>query len=422
MILFLVSCGRLQLSEVPDVHGAAWEAAGATSVRCEADGDLRQGTGEGSGTIRGLLAGLHYRCTATGPDGDQGTVGWTPPDPAEDLPIPRVELADPEAGFFLVNAFGDATSESSFALILDGQGQVRWERRVSGRIKDMDLSWVGEDILAGGGELRPQLWSLDGATLWSPDVPIEEDGFRWHHDSGLNEAGDGLLALAKEFYTFSNGDTTEEGVAIEEYSLLTGEQTWRWSLAEDGPGLERLADPRHAADPFHANSVFERDGVIYLSIRKADAVVLIEKQSKEVLGVLGAGQDFVLLDDVGEITPDSRWFIDQHDVQVHDDLLTVYSNASPATGFQVQRYRLDREAKTAWIEDEWMVEGGKPWYSSLLGGVDPVDGGGYSVAFGDPDGPFPSTLFLVDAEGSIRYQVSFPNNVGIYRSERRIAW
>ncbi|HNC97472.1 MAG TPA: aryl-sulfate sulfotransferase, partial [Myxococcota bacterium] len=223
-------------------------------------------------------------------------------------------------------------------------------------------------------------------------------------------------------FTLPSGDTTEEGFAIEEYSFETGEMTWRWSLAEDGEAIQDLADPRTPEDPFHANSVFERDGIIYLSIRKADAVALIDKQSRAVLGLLGAGRDYTLLDQTGAPAGEEHWFLDQHDVQVHEDLLTVYSNASPATGFQVKGYRLDREAKTLQIEEEWQMEEEKSWYSSLLGGVDPVEEGGFSVAFGDPDGPFPSTLFLVDTEGAIRYQVSFPEKHGIYRSERRLTW
>ncbi|HNH50056.1 MAG TPA: hypothetical protein PKY30_23655, partial [Myxococcota bacterium] len=86
MILFLLACGRLKLSELPDVHGAAWEAPEATTVRCEAEEDLREATGEGFGHIRGLLAGVEYLCTAEGPGGSLGTARWTPPEPAEDLP------------------------------------------------------------------------------------------------------------------------------------------------------------------------------------------------------------------------------------------------------------------------------------------------------------------------------------------------
>lgn len=102
--------------------------------------------------------------------------------------------------------------------------------------------------------------------------------------------------------------------------------------------------------------------------------------------------------------------------------MTVYSNASPATGFQVMAWQLDIAGRSAQIVEEWKLEEEKPWYSSLLGGVDPVEGGGFSVAFGDPDGPFSSSLFLVNPDGSIRYQISFPKNHGIYRSERRLTW
>lgn len=422
MILLLMACGRLQLSELPDVHGAAWEAPEATSLRCEADGDLREASGEGSGHVRGLLAGVEYLCTAEGPSGSMGTATWTPPEPADDLPIPRLDIGDPDAGFFLVNVFADTERGPSFALILDGQGRVRWERRVAARIMDMDLSWVGEQILAGGGELVPRMWNLDGAVTWVPQGMQEGNNAPWHHDCGTNEVGDGMLTLSSEPYTLPNGDITEEGFAIEEYSFETEELIWRWSLADDGAAIQDLADPRTPEDPFHPNSVFERDGIIYLGIRKADAVALIDKQSKAVVGLLGAGRDYVLLDQAGQAAGEEHWFMDQHDVQVDDDLLTVFSNASRDTGFQVKSYRLDREAKTAQIEEEWAMEEGKQWYSSLLGGADPVEEGGFSVAFGDPDGPSPSTLFLVDAEGSIRYQVSFPAKHGIYRSERRLSW
>jgi hypothetical protein len=366
--------------------------------------------------LRGLLAEQTYYCVAGAEETELAAASWTPQALPAGLPPIEVKVPNPTMGYFVFNISRAGPSEPTWVVLVDGLGQVRWQMDPGVHSMPLDVSWVGENLLVGGDQAVPTLYSLDFEPLWT--VPA---GREWTHDAGLNEAEDGLLGIVRTDYRLEDGSFSNGGFAIVEVPFAEGGSRWFWDANDYRDALQELADFDYPGDLFHPNSVYEEDGLIYVHLRRADCVLVIDRSTKELKYILRPGNVRLLGAD-GQELDKHGWFQQAHDAKVEGDIFTIYSNENPRKNFRVLTWTLDLPNGVATVVDEWSAPNEEDWSTLALGGADRDAEGYLSVAFGDHLNDLGSTLFRVDPSGEIICQLSYPSGYGIYRSEYRKTW
>jgi hypothetical protein len=423
-----------------DPHALTVEGDEAGTVTCTSpDGDERSG----AGVIRGLLAATRYTCAA---DGGDPTSVETPPLPS-DLPVGTLEVegdAD-QVGWHLFSVrsvreldSGTYATDAHYLATVDELGRPRWQASLDGT-GAADATWLpGRRVLFGGsayegGQLPPAIIDLDATERWAAEE-VQTSAWQaagsWNHEAGIDAAGTGVYALLEENLTLGDGASVS-GFVIQHIAIETGEPTWSWSSGEHLAELEPF--DHDARDPLHANALWDvpEDGAtaLYVSLRETSSVLKLDVASGAVLWQLGKGLDFTLLEADGTEAAPERWFHGQHDVKRVGDLLYVFDNGKGMEEVGLERrsraliLELDEDAMTARIAWEWQEELDEGvWYVAYWGGIDPLDGGGVSLAapndaLHEEDSP-PTQLLHVDASGEVSWLLQFEAGVGIYRSER----
>lgn len=399
-----------------DHHSAALHVDTPMEVTCrdEAGEDPRPALYvEEDVVLRGLLAGSTYRC-----EGADGAATYTTPPLPEDLPLATLVTPDDDAGWHLVNLVDAA---GGWIVILDAQGRVRWALPGERFLGGLDATWMDQGVLFGGEGVAPTLVDLDQNVLWRADVtlasPDEKPG-GWNHDAGPAADHQSVYALSNENIVHGDGNLVSHtlGFVVKQISLVDGSLLWAWSSTVDGAGLLEPV----GADPFHANAVWDVGDLVLVNLRNMSQILGIERSTRAVRWRLGRDGDFALVEADGTPAAPERWFLYEHDTKLIDGLLYVFDNSMEfADPTRVLVLAIDEEARTARIVREWTrLYDGQPWHAMGWGGLDPLEDGGLSVAFGIR-GEVPSSLFHLDAASdAITWEIEFDLDVGLYRSER----
>lgn len=229
--------------------------------------------------------------------------------------------------------------------------------------EDTLLLMVGDGFrtISLGGDVKLQVKP-------SPDL-----GGALHHDVVRLEGG-GFLALAREQREVLMESTGELAVMLGDRVIelnSAGELVWEWSTFDHldtqhlPTGLSQKPNPKNGSyDWTHANglAVLE-DGDFLLSMRHQHQVARVDRETGELVWLLGVGGDFELLQ--------GQWFYGQHNPTVREDgSVLIYDNGNDRPGgppyfSRVVGYELDPQALTAEETLSWTV----PEYTSFLGGV-----------------------------------------------------
>lgn len=415
-------------------------AAEAAQVRCVSEEDTAERAG--SGTLRWLLAGRTYRCSAEPEDGE----AWSAPEevtveiPAlpADLPVPEVITGAEGVGWRLTSVSllneqdQQPPSLGNWLVVYDEQGRPRWQWPGIGG-GDLNVEMLPDGTILYGGfslerEVAPTRIDLDGQTVWT--VPVNADGawtpegagYRiggWNHDAVLSQSGDSVFAIAADL------DGKEGEFLLVEIGMADNELRWLWDSEVDGAAWL----PYDGIDPYHPNSVQDGGDTVYVNLHNQSRLLAIDKATRQVRWQLGSGGDFLLewSDDIPEV--ERRWFGLQHDAKLIDGRLTLYDNVAQNSNplqSRVVELAVDEEARTARLDLVWSVQpDGDPWYTPIWGGVDPAGEGAervYDVATGKlewfmPDAP-ESRMFRLDAAGEVVWDLQFTDPmVTLYRTQ-----
>jgi hypothetical protein len=323
--------------------------------------------------------------------------------------------SDMASGFLLLNHWR-ARTPGQRALILDGDGRIRWYAPLEAPSGGIAVTWTGSEVLAGGGKgLSPILMNLDRTVSF--EGPPPPDGHFYHHEVLVTDLG--ILGLTgMDQYP---GAPVPRGLRVGVVDPTSGATTYVYETADhlvDWP----IDDPADE-DPFHVNAaLWEDDGTLWLSARGLSALLQIDRSTNALVRRVGIGGDLALVDISGAPLPDEEWFFGQHAPELRGDHLWVFDNGSSRQvgkkKTRVAEFVLDFEAGTAtsvwsWTEDDW--------YEPNFGDVDVLPSGHVLVASGrTSDGlTDPARAFMLELDGDeVVHRLTFDHPYdSLYRAE-----
>lgn len=435
--------------------------------------------------IVGLLAETEYTVTLSVSAGDSvltaGPLTWTTPALPGNLPTTEAVLSNPdqmEPGMTMFNA---RASSSEPLLIVDHQGRVRWYYVGAPAHSDQtllpngnflfdsdDYCWIQEANILGDAVRSWRATAGPPTNCGAPEgsIPVDVDSF--HHDIGMMPNGNllGTSTEARFIDDFpaseTNANSTERrlvmaGVIIE--FTPEGEVEKRIKLLDvidptriGRDSLSRLFGLQSAyqqdlgeepADWDHVNSVVydeASDGYI-ISMRNQDAVIKINRESEELVWILGDPRNWQepwaskLLTPVGD---DFQWQFHQHAPDVYSSGIALYDNGNyRAPAFETALtpeysraviYSVDDEAMT--VSQVWSYgdpSGDDSFFSPFMGDADVQPETGNMLMtngqFQKPGGGGTyGSIFEVTADGTRIFELavglSGGGSTGIYRADR----
>jgi Arylsulfotransferase (ASST) len=337
---------------------------------------------------------------------------------------------NPTPGWYLTGNNIPA-GDGSYAMILDTNGTPVWYGPApSGALDVQALSsttvgWI--PLLGPGFGTSPTggylLNALDGSS--TQQVSVAGDPTDIHEFLQLPD-GDRMMlsyALKSGVDLTSIGDGTDQTIAdcVVQEQDGSGNVVWQWTGSDHiGVGESEHPTPVDVDgttvwDIYHCNSIDDDgNGHVLLSVRHADAVLLIDRASGDTQWKLGGTSSNMDGATILSITGDPETtFSGQHDarflpngdISLYDDQTWL---SSPARGVE---YSIDTGAGTAHMSWEFTAPGG--FRSPAMGSFRRYADGDSVVGWGAVAG---DAFTDVDAGGAVQLDVSYPNGDEDYRA------
>lgn len=359
--------------------------------------DLRDAQ-EASVTLHGLKAETRYSCWTETSGGQRSTsVSFITAPLPYDLKTPTISVPSSDVartGYILYN-YGTLhrpwTVKNRYMVVLDPTGNVRWYYSGDGG-GDVDISFLGNDRFLMGGyhdtSVEPTIIGLDKQIYFKDPGQVTreyESADSCNHDAGLAEDGQSIYTLAY------SSDGVYGSFIIRELDVTTGDVLWTWSGIEDGVMQGQIPGGSSSdTDPHHANAIDDQieNGreYLYVSMRNQNQVMKLDKETGDVVWLLGLGGDFTLYEADGTLAEDHRWFFNQHDAKVYGPtLFSAHDNGTErnlAGGTNYSRalqLKLDQQAMTATIQFEYTEPS---WVEPIWSGYDVLPDGRGLLAIG----------------------------------------
>ncbi len=447
------------------VFDVTQSSSGAVQLVCdEQGGDAERHLVRGSGTdaeqtlrLRGLKADSTYRCFALGGRRSvSNSVEFTTAPLPDDLLVPTLIMpsAHPSQTGYMLFAVGNMyynghiidgfdpqklSSDSNYLVIVDTLGNVRWYFAGPGA-GDFQTHYLGDDRILFAGQGFPKAWgptivrldkSLEVTATQEKTVSYEvsnEEGLYYNHDVFLAADGESVFT----FVHTRQGSLV--GFIIKEFSLsdedgngVLDDVLWYWdSFEEEARGNIEQYNPLepYTEDPLHPNSIWVTRGqdgkrALYVSLRNSSEIIKIDYSTKDVLWTMGYNSgDFVLFDANWTLADPSRWFFNQHHVQLSNGRLVLYDNGSDrflAGGDPYTRglvLEFDENSRYVRIVQEYTES---DWLEPFWGGYTLNADGTQLVASGhcefcEASSPFGSFITLADSQGAPLWRVQYDDD------------
>ena len=313
-------------------------------------------------------------------------------------PAVSVETASAEArpGKVFVAPKRGATQQGP--MIVDGNGTLIWFEPLRGDEQAFDFRvqrYGGEPVLTWW-QGRMQIYRGAGVgrivdTSYRPVATVRAaNGYDLDaHELQLSPGGTALvISYVPVVWDLSElgglRDAVVEDNVVQEIDVATGELRFEWhALGTIGLGESYRPAPRKRGqvhDPFHLNSVaLDTDGNLLVSARHTNAIYKLDRRTGDVLWRLGGKRSSFAMEPGAE-------FALQHDARRRGDgAITLFDNVAeelPARGRASRglALRLDHEAKTASVAQEWEHADGL--LSTTQGSMQNLHGGGAFVGWG----------------------------------------
>jgi hypothetical protein len=354
-----------------------------------------------------------------------------------ELQATRLGATNP--GYYLLGNPAYFNGETGYAMVLDQNGTPVWYRRVGDDGAGL-ITLVGKNKLAYTrifgfvfGFEPGRSYQLEDLARGSLDDVGLVDVATDQHEFAVMPNGDyALLSFPPkpgyDFSAFGIEDTVIADCRVEELSP-DGKLVWSWDASDHLDVLTESTLPLQVnvkgtleRDVFHCNSIdAQPNGDLLVSLRHADAVVMISHATGKVLWKLGGtavnkdGAKLVrVLDD-----PEGK-FINQHDARIlPNGHVTLYDNHTienaPARGLEIA---MDLDAGTAKIV--WQYAAQPPQLNSLaMGSFRRYPSGESVIGWGVLGALSPAPAMTeVDAAGRPLLEVALVNGGHTYRATK----
>jgi hypothetical protein len=315
---------------------------------------------------------------------------------------------------------GGDSDNYAFLVGVDRQGEVVWyfdSNELSG-----SADHAGELLDDGTLQTRSSTTVManwpGGEESWS--ISTQSAGST-HHDAALLPNGN-VVVLTQLIETHNvpslGGNVDLVGDVLSEVNA-SGSVVWTWSTFDHldttrfpGQHSQTYDNRGNGYDWSHANSisyVADQDALL-LSLRHQNQVLLIDRQTSEIIWTLGEDGDF-------ELTGDGEWFNSQHAATMPNaGEILLYDNGNEKSGnpeSRSARYSIDT---STWVAREiWSWD--TDLFTSKLGDSDSLDNGNVLVCAGAPKSG-DARVVEVSSDGEVVWEINVGSALLVYRAER----
>ncbi len=364
---------------VPDLvlarHLVPTGFTGPAEAECVADGDplerhlvSTEHTERGPIELYGLLADTDYTCVIT-TSSTEDTLTFRTGSPPADLPHWTVTGAGGWGDYTIFNHGTDEQGNRNPAiLIVDREGRLRWYFDVPFDAADLDVSYLGDGtILYGGGYgAPPSIVDLEGDT----QLRVTAQAVYHHHAERLPSGEFLVLVLADN----TDGIQTWQGMEVRILDPSMTSTVWSWNT-QRGVDEGWLNVPSQPGDPYHINSAQVTDDAVFVNFRQKSLIARLDRQTGDLVWLLGANGDFTLVDETGAPDDVANWFYGAHAPEHDGNRILLHDNGYTRPGGPWSRaaeFEIDEEAGTARLTWQYTEEG---WYEPIWGDVDRLPDG-----------------------------------------------
>lgn len=324
-------------------------------------------------------------------------------------------------GWTLANVATGLLTES-LVVMIDMDGDIVWYHEYGadkGR-PDILAYYEGRNhVLVGPGVppgKHPHEIDLTGHVLW--EGPRQPDAA----DPLSAEALDG--AMHHEFRRLDDGRILtffidiRDDIEGDEIALLDGDaqRVWSWNAWDHLTPPEEI-DPTSGWT--HFNSAVVEPDVMWVNSYAMSQIFEIDRDTGEILSVLGAGGDYA-----GDPDADEPWFTKGHSIErTAEGTLLLFDNGSINRGYsRVVEYAIDQEQKTADLVWEYPGDiADDEWFNYVWGDVDELANGNLLLTQGIGTDGSDSRIWEITRDGDIVWQFRWSHDldaVGSYAAER----
>lgn len=332
----------------------------------------------------------------------------------EFLPALNARIMDQQrmqAGWTLWTFGRFSGSGPVYVIVTDEKGRYRWYvmESTDRRYSDNELVIIPEGILLGGGSTKILNW--EGDVVWEP--PFES-----HHDITISTFHENhFLYLGYS----SQGCSTSEGTA-NEFDRATKKTIWTWRICEHfTPRLEYR-------NWSHINTIepFPNERAVLLSPRDQNALLKVDRDTDEIIWILGEGGDFEM--------DDADRFYRQHapeiepngNILLFDNGISLSEATTRGDGADKAReYSRALELALIFDDDGKPLRAEKVWEykdESLFSGgrseADRLPNGNTLITYSTLETDYSTLMREVTTEGEVVWELHAPADRSTYRSER----
>ena len=317
------------------------------------------------------------------------------------------------------------SSNLTYSLIIDSDGDVvhntlrpyegwNFDQQPTG-----DLTWYEQLDASSAG------WQVLDSGLMATEVVQNQVGQLDFHDVEFRTDGTVLLmghenidvTLTDSVLDLNDAERVVRDCILEEHDA-EGNLTWLWRASNHIPTLwcSSCNWMFPLLDAYHQNSFqTQENGNILLNLRNMDMVVMIDRQTDEVLWRLGGPESDFAFSDASDV------FSQQHDAQMLNDhrILLFDNGVSGVNGFaRGVEYELDFEQGTVTLIDSWPHPDGA--VASSQGSVQRLEDGGTLIGWGSAtsDAYGGGMVSEFGPDGELRGTVYFESNHYSYRARK----